>query len=238
MSVKEANAANRAVIAIVEDDDSIRELMEFNLKENGFMVEAFFSSEQIERNFDPIRYDLILLDLMLPGKSGFQFIDFLREKNVVIPVLIISAIDQESKISEAYRLGVIDYIVKPFEMELLLLKVKNLLYHFVKRMTAPLPEKIGVAEIDWDLMQISARGSFFHLTPKEAQALTYFIENPDRIISRKELIEHIWGPDVYVSGRNVDNFLVKFRRIFEHDAGSPSIFLTFPKKGYAYKRPS
>ena len=115
-------------------------------------------------------------------------------------------------------------------------KVKNLLYHFVPRSTAPLPAKLGEHEINWDLLQVkTCDGQVFTLTGKEAEALAYFLENEKKIISRKELIEKIWGNDRYISTRNVDNFLVKFRKIFEIDPAKPKHFLTYPKKGYAFQ---
>lgn len=230
------NQNMNAHLALVEDDDSIRELLEYNLKDSGFEVDSFFSIEQLEKNFENGKYDLVLLDIMLPGESGLKFAQKIQESRISLPILIISALGQQSKIKEAYKLGAIDYIVKPFEMETLLQKIRNLLYHFIPRTQAPLPERIGEAEINWNLMQVHSHEEVHSLSPKEAQALIYFLQNPDRIINRNELIEHIWGEDVFVSGRNIDNFLVKFRKLFERDQSNPEFFLTFPKKGYAYKQ--
>jgi len=225
-----------ANLALVEDDDSIRELLEYNLHDSGFAVDSFFSIEQFEKVFQPRKYDLLLLDIMLPGESGLQFAEKIKKSHNPVPILFISALGAQTKIAEAYKLGAIDYIVKPFEMDLLLSKIQNLLYHFVPRGHSPLPGKIGIGEINWNLMQVKSGDNIYSLSPKEAQALLYFVQNPDRIISRNELIEHIWGSDVFVSGRNIDNFLVKFRKIFEEDQTTPELFLTFPKKGYAYKK--
>ena len=227
--------AERTSIALVEDDDTIRELIEINLKSENYQVDSFFSIEQLEKNYKPGLYDLLILDIMLPGKSGLTFAEKLYSTSSTIPTLFISALNQEAKIREAYRLGAIDYIIKPFAIDLLLQKIRNLLLHFIPRTgEVNLPIEVGTGKINWDLMEITtSTKETVNLSPKESQALLYFLQNPNRIITRKELISYIWGEDVFVSGRNIDNFLVKFRKLFEADASDPKIFLTFLKKGYA-----
>jgi DNA-binding response OmpR family regulator len=225
---------NKAFIGLVEDDDAIRELLTINLQQIGFRVESFFSTEQMVRKSDNLPYDLIILDIMLPGENGLKFAQNLQKKNLNIPILFISALGNEEKIKQAYQAGAIDYVVKPFEMDQVLMKIQNLLFYFVKRHAAPLPSKIGEAKIDWDLMKVITLDGEYILTPKEAKVLIHFVENPNQIIERKKLIEIVWGKDVFVTSRNVDNFLVKFRKWFEKDPANPEIFLTYPKKGYAY----
>lgn len=225
----------RAQIAIVEDDDSIRELLMLNLQNEGFGAEAYFSVEQLDRKTETFAYDLLILDVMLPGDSGLTYAHRLREQGVNVPILFISALGKQDKIDSAYEAGAIDYIVKPFEMTHLLAKVKNLMFHFIKRHEAPLANKVGKAQIDWDLLQVESAGETHILTPKEAAVLVYFLKNPNKVVPRQELIEKVWGGDVYVTSRSIDNFLVKFRKWFEEDPSNPELFLTFPKKGYAYK---
>ncbi|MDH5716175.1 MAG: response regulator transcription factor [Spirochaetia bacterium] len=230
----EKTLVNDTKIALVEDDDSIRQLIELNLKHEKYQVHSFFSTEQLERKFKISEFDILLLDIMLPGENGLIFAERLNKNNISIPILFISALGQEDKIQKAYELGAIDYIVKPFSIETLLAKIRNLLKHFIRRETGALPSKIGKAVIDWDLLKVKNDEEILILSPKEAEALTYFIHNPNKIITRKELISQIWGSDVFVSGRNIDNFLVKFRRFFEENPASPKIFITYPRKGYAY----
>jgi len=225
---------NKAFIALVEDDDGIRELLSINLQGIGFRVDSFFSTEQMMRKSESLPYDLIILDIMLPGENGLKFAQNLQKKEQNIPILFISALGHEEKIRQAYLAGAIDYVVKPFEIQQVLMKIQNLLFYFVKRHTAPLPSKIGETSIDWDLMKVSKGGEEYIMTPKEARVLIHFVENPNQIIDRKKLIELVWGKDVYVTSRNVDNFLVKFRKWFEADSVNPKIFITYPKKGYAY----
>lgn len=233
--MKEKSPAN-TMIFVVEDDDTIRELIELNLKAEGYQVHSFFSVEQMERKKKEGMCDLLLLDIMLPGINGLQYVKNLKKNGTFIPILFISALNQEDKINTAYEIGAIDYIIKPFEITNLLFKIRNLLHHFSPRRAAPLPSKLGKHEINWDLLQVqSPEGVQTTLTGKEAEALAYFMDNEKKIITRQELIEKIWGEDKLLSGRNVDNFLVKFRKIFEDDPAKPSHFLTYPKKGYAFQ---
>ncbi|MDH4261557.1 MAG: response regulator transcription factor [Spirochaetia bacterium] len=225
---------NKAYIALVEDDDAIRELLSINLQSIGFRVDSFFSTEQMVRKSETLPYDLLILDIMLPGENGLKFAQNLQKKEQNIPILFISALGHDEKIKQAYLAGAIDYVIKPFEIQQVLLKIQNLLFYFVKRHTAPLPSKIGEAAIDWDLMKVVKDKEEYILTPKEAKVLIHFVENPNQIIERKKLIELVWGKDVYVTSRNVDNFLVKFRKWFEEDPTNPKIFITYPKKGYAF----
>jgi len=229
------DSKNGAQIALIEDDDSIRELLVLNLQSEGFIVDSYFSIEQLERKKGTVVYDLLILDIMLPGINGITYAQKLKQENAHTPILFISALFQEEKVKMAYEAGAIDYIVKPFEIEQFLIKIKNLLYYFVKRHDAPLPSKIGNVTINWDLMAIVVKGEKFVMTPKEASVLIYFLKNPNKIVTRAELIKNIWGDDVYVSSRNIDNFMVKFRKWFEEDPTDPKIILTYPRKGYAYK---
>lgn len=229
------NTIRQTHIALVEDDDTIRELIQLNLLSEKYKVDAFFSVEQLEKKFYPNYYDLIILDIMLPGKNGLSFAEKLHKEKIFIPILFISALGHKEKIKAAYEVGAIDYIVKPFEIDLLLYKIRNLLLFFSPRKhKETLPQTIGQSQVNWSLMEVKTpSGKKYKLTPKESAALHYFVQNKNRIVSRNELMETVWGEDVFISGRNVDNFLVKFRKLFEQDPGNPKLFITYPKKGYA-----
>lgn len=224
-------------IAIVEDDDSIRELLAENLKKAGYRVSAFFTAEQFERKLDG-GYNLLLLDIMLPGKNGLQLLKEIRSLGETFPVILVTASETEAHIDTALSAGAIDYIVKPFNLKHLLLKIENLF----EQIGTPAPGErhdaytIGAGKFDREL-QIVLRDKKEHkLTPSEAATLTYFIENPNRIISREELQEHISAEARAISSRNLDNYILKFRKLFEIDPKDPVIFVTIPRKGYALKR--
>ncbi len=222
-----------AYIALVEDDDSNRELISMNLQHAGFEVASFFSVEHLAKT-ELADYDLLLLDIMLPGKSGIDFARELQASGLHLPVLFVSALSQADSIQKAYEAGAIDYIIKPINIDNLLMKIRNLLFYFVKREQPGMPDRVGEAIIDWNLLKAHRGDQDFKLSLKEVRALMHFVKNPGKVISRKEISEEVWGRDVFVANRSIDNFLVKFRRIFEKDAAQPKIFITYPKQGYAY----
>jgi len=222
-------------IAIVEDDDNIRELVAENLKKAGYRVSAFFTAEQFERKHEG--YDLLLLDIMLPGKNGLSLLKDLRAQGFSTPVVLVTASEQESHIDTALGQGAIDYIVKPFNLKHLLMKIENLFDQFKSAGSADSDDSyaIGVGRFDPELNTVIRDKQEFKLTPSEAATLGYFIKNPNRIISREELQEQTSTDSKTVSSRNLDNYILKFRKLFEVDPKDPVLFVTIPRKGYALK---
>ncbi|MCS6971703.1 MAG: response regulator transcription factor [Turneriella sp.] len=218
-------------IAIVEDDDTIRTLLAENLRRAGFTVSAFFSAEQLERQLDQ-NFHLLLLDIMLPGKSGIALLETLKKRGLDLPVIFITASEQESHTDAAFAAGAIDYIVKPFNLKHLLQKIENLL----NRIKAPAAEGavlIGEGRF-YPSLQLVRRGQKeYKLTPSETAALEYFLRNPNRIISRDELKQNLRPGKGGL--RNMDNHILKFRRLFEQEPKKPRHFITIPRKGYALR---
>lgn len=224
-------------IAIVEDDDNIRELLAENLRRAGYQVSAFFTAEQFEKK-DDSGYQMLLLDIMLPGKSGIALLKELKEKEIKFPVILITASEQETHIDAAFGAGAIDYIVKPFNLKHLLQKIENL---FAQLNTAGSNDKqssyaIGAGKFNPQLNIATREKKEYKLTPAEAAALLYFLRNPNRIISREELQKSLGDENTKLASRNLDNYVLKFRKIFEPDPKAPVIFVTIPRKGYALKR--
>ncbi|HRP69622.1 MAG TPA: response regulator transcription factor [Turneriella sp.] len=224
-------------IAIVEDDDSIRELLAEHLKEAGYRVSAFFSAEQLERKLDA-QYNLTLLDIMLPGKSGLQLLKDIRAKGVDFPVILITASESDVHIDAALSDGANDYIVKPFNLKHLLLKIENLFHQIDAKNQSESNDvyTLGAGKFEVGLQTVLRNKKEYKLTPSEAATLMYFIENSNRIISRDELQEHIGAHAKAISSRNLDNYILKFRKLFEFDPKDPVLFVTIPRKGYALKR--
>ncbi|MCS6984171.1 MAG: response regulator transcription factor [Leptospiraceae bacterium] len=224
----------KARIALVEDHDDIRELLQLQLINANYEVDAFFSAEQLLKSFERGKYDLLILDVMLPGKNGISLAQEILQKYAQVPILFISALRQSDKISEAYKLGAVDYIVKPLEIEILLLKIRNLLEHFKPQQSAEKNfQKVGRGLIFWDLLQVKRDDEYYLLSPREAGVLKFFLKNKGRIITRQEILDQVWGDAPLVSGRNIDNYVVKFRKLFEEDPAHPQIFITYPRRGYA-----
>ena len=224
-------------IAIVEDDDNIRELLAENLKHAGYHVSAFFTAEQFERKKDT-DYDMLLLDIMLPGKSGLSLLKEIRASGRTMPVILVTASEQNTHMDTAFGAGAIDYIVKPFNLQHLLLKIQNLFDQF-QAPPAPGGSKdfiIGAGKFDPALNVAVRDRQEYKLTPSEVATLLYFVKNPNRIITREELQSQNADDAKSMSSRNLDNYILKFRKIFEIDPKVPEIFVTIPRKGYALKR--
>lgn len=224
-------------IAIVEDDDNIRELLAENLRRAGYQVSAFFTAEQFERKADA-GYSMLLLDIMLPGKSGIALLRDIRAKGADFPVILLTASEQEAHMDAAFSSGAIDYIIKPFNLKHLLQKIENLFDQLKRPGTGQ--EKsdytIGAGKFEPDLNLVVREKKEFKLTPAEAATLLYFIRNPNRIISREELQQSLGEDSTNLTSRNLDNYILKFRKLFENDPKAPAMFVTIPRKGYALKR--
>lgn len=224
-------------IAIIEDDDNIRELLAENLKHAGYHVSAFFTAEQFERKKDA-DYDMLLLDIMLPGKNGLALLKELRAAGRHIPVILVTASEQNTHMDTAFNAGAIDYIVKPFNLQHLLMKIQNLFDQFESQ-AAPADSGdlvIGAGKFD-PALNVAIRDRVeYKLTPSEVMTLLYFVKNPNRIITREELQNQTATDAKSMSSRNLDNYILKFRKIFELDPKTPEIFVTIPRKGYALKR--
>ncbi|MBL8033930.1 MAG: response regulator transcription factor [Leptospiraceae bacterium] len=224
-------------IAIVEDDDNIRELIAENLKKAGYRASAFFTAEQFERKMDQ-DFDMLLLDIMLPGKSGLTLLKELRAAGRHMPVILVTASEQNTHMDTAFAAGAIDYIVKPFNLQHLLLKIQNLFTQFESQQSAGDDRElvIGAGKFDPALNMAIRDRQEYKLTPSEVTTLLYFVKNPNRIISREELQSQISTDLRGESSRNLDNYILKFRKIFEIEPKEPELFITIPRKGYALKR--
>lgn len=222
-------------IAIVEDDDNIRELLAENLRRAGYRVSAFFSAEQFERKAD-LGYQMLLLDIMLPGKSGLVLLKNLQAQELKFPVILLTASEQDAHIDAAFGAGAIDYIIKPFNLKHLLQKIENLFEQLAPPNTDSHGDiAIGVGKFRAGLNMVIREKKEYKLTPAEAATLRYFIQNPNRIISREELQKSLHDTESKLTSRNLDNYVLKFRKLFEPDPKSPVFFITIPRKGYALK---
>jgi len=225
---------NKLHIAIIEDDDAIRSLLSENLRSADFTVTQFFTAEQFERKSETA-YDLLLLDIMLPGKNGLVLLKEMRSKGIRLPVILITASELESHRDAAFDAGAIDYIVKPFTMRHLKQKIENLLSQFSSVVTVQNEAVIAAGRYDPALSHVTRGKISTALTPSEAKALEFLLANSNRIVSRGELNLLLNGDSAQAS-RNVDNYILKFRKLFEENPKKPEHFITIPRKGYALKR--
>lgn len=214
-------------ILLVEDDEALRFIVKDNLEQYNYTVEVAENGEIALELFNKTSFDLILLDVMLPKIDGFQVAKSIRLKNEQIPIIFLTARSMTEDRIIGLTLGGDDYIPKPFSMEELLLKIKI----FIKRSASqPLTNEpgsksmaIGNFEFYPDDLTLSINGSSRTLTLKESELIRYFALNANKVLSRNEILENIWGADDYFLGRSLDVFISRLRKYFNAD---PNIKIT------------
>jgi two-component system OmpR family response regulator len=193
----------------------------------------------IEENPDDV--DLVILDLMLPGMSGYAVCEALRAAEKHMPVLILSARTLAEDRTRGFDVGADQYLMKPFDLDEFLSRVRNLLALWSRRAgqqskrSAPIRSfAFGDAEIDFETFQVTVRGEPVRMTQMEMKLLRYFVENEGRVIPRRELLEKVWDMPGYLSTRAPDQFIRRLRKAFEPDPARPRHFLTIRDAGYRF----
>jgi DNA-binding response OmpR family regulator len=224
-------------ILVIEDDAAIRRGITDALRFSGFEVLGAADGREGLHRIGASHYDLVLLDLILPGASGFEILQHLQRDRAGVPVIILSALGEEADRVKGLRLGADDYVVKPFSVVELLARVEAVLRRSPERNTpqdkVPFPEGV----IDFSFPEIRYHdGSRCDLSQKEAALLKYLVEHTGRAISRDELLHRIWGLDGRkIETRTVDMHMVHLRSKLRDSASPPRFLLTIRSKGYTLK---
>lgn len=223
-------------LCLVEDDPTIRELVGRRLRREGYLVEEFSDAETVLAKGTP--YDFYILDVMLEGEqSGLVLTQTIRSQDPHVPVLIVSALAEPGDRIQGLKHGADDYLGKPFEMEELLLRVSGMLK---RRSWYQLMPKAGNTyawddrEVNFATLTGRAGSQGFVLTQKECMLMKLFIEREGEVLSRDEILDHVWGYDAYPSTRTVDNFLVRLRKYFEKDPAKPAYLISVRGLGYRF----
>lgn len=216
-------------VLVVEDEANLREILKFNLEKEGYLTEAAMDANEALIFLDEFMPDIILLDLMLPGLKGIQFLRLIKEnpKYKHIPIVVVSAKNSESDIVNALESGADDYITKPFSIKILLTKLKIIL----KRQTILESKTIlyqGI-ELDESIRKAKIDGEEISLTHKEFELLSLFLSNPKRVFTRNQLLSNIWGYDSDVYTRTVDSHISSLRKKL---GSKGDIIKSVPKIGY------
>ena len=214
-------------ILLVEDDDALRFIVKDNLIQNNFKVEVAEDGEKAIEQFTNNVFDLIILDVMLPKIDGFQVAERIRQKNEQVPIIFLTARSMTEDKIKGLTLGGDDYIPKPFSMEELLLKIRI----FLRRsQAAPIQANstssrttIGKFSFDAEELILAIDGENRSLTLKEAELIKLFADNPNKVLSRNEILERVWGSNDYFLGRSLDVFISRLRKYFKPD---PNIKIT------------
>ena len=229
-------------ILVVEDEEHLAFGIKYNLEAEGYNVttagDGPAALRVIEEN--PEAVDLMILDLMLPGMSGYAVCEALRQKGNNVPVLILSARTLVEDRVRGYDVGADQYLQKPFELEELLSMTRNLIARHTGseaghggKPIEPIYE-FGRAHVNFDTFVVTVAGEPVRLTHTEMKLLRYFIENEGSVVTRAELLEHVWGMSHMPTTRTVDNFIVNLRKYFEQDPTHPKHFLSVRGAGYRF----
>lgn len=222
-------------ILLVEDEENIRETVKLNLELDNYEVVATADGKKALKYTKEQHFDLLILDVMLPEVSGFQICEQVRLTNREVPIIFLTAKDTAQDRVMGLRKGADDYLTKPFNLEELLLRVERLIQRTSKDPeVTPDIATFGSNVINFATYEAKASRGNFTLTKKEAMLLKLLIDRKGEVVSRQQILQSVWGYDVYPSTRTIDNFILSFRKYFEVDPKDPQFFLSIRGVGYKF----
>jgi two-component system alkaline phosphatase synthesis response regulator PhoP len=244
-------------ILLVEDEEHLAKGLKFNLEAEGFKTRVAGDGETA---LDLLltqqeKFDLLVLDVMLPGKDGFTVATELRQANQFIPLLMLTARGRPEDVLKGFAAGADDYLPKPFDLNILLARIQSLLRRrdwgrISVEETAGQSSAVATKEasdrdefevyefagrqVDFGTLELRANGKIFRLTLMEAELLRHLIRNGGKIVSRKQILEEVWGLHEDTDTRAIDNFIVRLRKYIEEDPTQPRHLLTVRGIGYRF----
>ena len=232
-----SNSEKRRIL-LVEDEENLAIGLQYNLTEEGYIVELAKDGREALKLFETKNIDLIILDIMIPYIDGFKIAGRVRKKDPQIPILMLTARTTREDKVKGLELGADDYITKPFHLEELLLRLKGMFKRktWYKDVTFDKPLiSFGQNKINFENLDCSNNKSKFKLTPQEAMVMKYLIENKGKIVSRKELLKNVWHMNPDIETRTVDNFISRLRKYFEVDPSKPVYIKSVRSAGYMFE---
>ncbi|MDQ2776373.1 MAG: response regulator transcription factor [Acidobacteriota bacterium] len=236
-------------VLVVEDEQHLADGLRFNLEAEGYQVQVVESGEEALEKLlgNGTDFDILVLDLMLPGKDGFTVMSELRKAGQFIPTLMLTARGHPDDVLQGFQAGADDYLTKPFELAILIARIHGLLRRrqwLEASITTPQPavdrsdvltfgqdnEKV----VNFDRLELTVRDQVFRLTLMEANVLRYLLQHEGKPVSRKAMIEEVWGLQEDTDTRPIDNFIVRLRRYVEDDPTKPRHVLTVRGVGYRF----
>lgn len=224
-------------ILLVEDEKHLLDVIKLNLELENYEVITADKGKLALKKFNEQAFNLIILDVMLPEIDGFTLCEQMRMKNADIPILFLTAKDAGKDKIAGLKKGADDYMTKPFNLEEFLLRVKVL----VKRGNQLNNDNYSLQEyafgenvVNFITYEANGINGKFNLTKKEVALLKLLIERKNQVVSRQEILQFVWGYDVFPSTRTIDNFILNFRKNFEQDPKSPVYFHSVRGVGYKF----
>ncbi len=230
-------------ILVVEDEDHLAAGLKFNLEAEGYDVELEKDGQAALARLtaDAHGFDLVLLDVMLPGLDGFEIAHRLREAGAFVPIMMVTARGQTEDVLRGFEVGADDYVPKPFDLPSLLGRIKSLLRRKARMLGTPAAEqpdakacRFGRNHIDFSQQVLTRDRTRRPLTLMEATLLQFLVRNADRAISRETLLKEVWGVRKDTDTRAVDNFIARLRRLIEDDPTKPRHVQTVRGVGYRF----
>lgn len=223
-------------ILLVEDEKSLQDAIELNLRYEGYTVDVVGHGVEAVDLFRKNAYDLVLLDVMLPGQDGFEVCKQIREQDTRVPVIFLTAKNSDIDRITGLKIGGDDYLAKPFNLEELLLRVQKLIE---RGKPGPIekPDTYKFADNVLNFRTFEATtfsGEVHRLTGREAGLLQLLIEKKNEVVPRDEILEKVWGYSSFPSTRTIDNFILAFRKYFEREPRNPKHFLSVRGVGYRF----
>jgi DNA-binding response OmpR family regulator len=226
-------------ILVVEDEGHLADGLRYNLEAEGYDVDCVETGEEALEQLARPTHDAVLLDIMLPGIDGFEVARRLRAAQDYRPVLMLTARGRSQDVVEGFAAGADDYLPKPFDLNILIARLKSLLRRAAWQKPEPKPAadvyEFAGRRIDFENLELTARGSTLRLTLMEAQLLRFLIQRKATVVPRKTILEEVWGVHEDTDTRAIDNFIVRLRRQIEDDPTQPKHLLTVRGVGYRFE---
>jgi DNA-binding response OmpR family regulator len=235
-------------ILVVEDEQHLADGLRFNLEAEGYEVKVVDNGESALDTLrtEPSPFDVVILDVMLPGKDGFTVMSDMRQSGQFVPTLMLTARGHPDDVLQGFAAGADDYLMKPFELSILIARIRGLLRRrdWLRAdaasagvsTTAPPKDAFtfGEKSVDFDRLELRVRDRIFPLTLMEANVLRYLIERQGKHVSRKAMLAEVWGLHEDTDTRAIDNFIVRLRRYIEDDPSRPQHLVTVRGVGYSF----
>jgi two-component system, OmpR family, alkaline phosphatase synthesis response regulator PhoP len=224
-------------ILLVEDEENLRSTIALNLELEGYDVQCAVNGKEALQLFKSNRFDMVVLDIMLPEINGLDVCREMRKENRNVFILFLSARSMGSERIEGLKAGADDYLSKPFNLEELLLRIEILLKRKPQLVGSNNVNSITIngRNINFDTYQFTtAEGHIESLSKKETLLLKLLIEKKNQVVSRDEILEQVWGYETFPTGRTIDNFILAFRKYFETDPSKPKHFISVRGVGYKF----
>ena len=235
-------------VLVVEDEAHLAQGLRFNLEAEGYEADVVGDGEAAtDRLLEKKEaFDAIVLDIMLPGKDGFSVVSELRAARNYVPVLMLTARGRPEDVLQGFAAGADDYLAKPFDLSILLARLQGLLRRSqwmrggqeagAAHLASEASDSFTFAgrTIDFGALELRSNGTTIHLTVMESELLRHLVRNDGKIVSRKQILEEVWGLHEDTDTRAIDNFVVRLRRYIEDDAGNPRHLVTVRGVGYRF----